>query len=28
LTIAGQEVYLWRPKDIQDISTRLARKPK
>jgi hypothetical protein len=27
LTIAGQEVYLWRPKDIQDISTRLARKP-
>jgi len=28
LTIAGQEVYLWRPKDIQAISTRLARKPK
>ena len=27
LTIAGQEVYCWRPKDIQDISTRLARKP-
>jgi len=28
LTIAGQEVYLWRPKDIEAISTRLARKPK
>jgi len=26
LTIAGQEVHLWRPKDIQEISTRLARK--
>ena len=26
LTIAGQEVYCWRPKDIQEISTRLARK--
>jgi hypothetical protein len=25
---AGQEVHVWRPKDIQDISTRLAtRKP-
>jgi len=28
LTVAGQEVYCWRPKDIEDISTRLARKPK
>ena len=27
LTIAGQEVYLWRPRDIDFISTRLARKP-
>ena len=27
LTVAGQEVYCWRPKDIEDISTRLARKP-
>jgi hypothetical protein len=28
LTAAGQEVHVWRPKDLQDISTRLEkRKP-
>ena len=24
---SGQEVYVWRPKDLEKISTRLARKP-
>ena len=24
---SGEEVYVWRPKDLQQISTRLARKP-
>ena len=27
LSAAGAEVYVWRPKDIEDISTRLARRP-
>jgi hypothetical protein len=27
LTEAGQEVYVWRPKDMEDISKRLASKP-
>jgi len=27
LTAAGCEVHVWRPKDINDVSTRLARRP-
>jgi hypothetical protein len=27
LSAAGAEVHVWRPKDLQDISTRLARRP-
>ncbi len=27
LELSGEEVYVWRPKDLEKISTRLARKP-